>query len=204
MLAVGMPSSADSPGTDHWPGSRSVRTAGRPLAFSRMACLLMMLRTCWPVKTAVRLGGRYPAAVSVPAILLLLPPSPAGRGRRGAGLVPGVGELVLAAGAAGGVAPALAALPPELVQGGPLVLGVRSGGHRDLQGRRGHRVEDLPGDVVIERGAGNVLAAVAGPVVHRVEPAGGAVGGAGGRVVGAGRHAVPAAQAAAPQPGPQP
>ena len=33
-----------------------------------MACLLMMLRTCWPVKTAVRLGGRYPAALSVPAI----------------------------------------------------------------------------------------------------------------------------------------
>src|ERR1700758_347283 len=65
-------------------------------------------------------------------------------------------------GAGGGVAAARAALPPELVQGGPLVLGVRSGGHRDLQGRRGHRVEDLPGDVVIERGAGNGLAAVAG------------------------------------------
>ena len=77
MLAVGMPSSADSPGTDHSPGSRSVRTAGLPLAFSRTACLLMMLRTCWPVKTAVRLGGRYPAALSVPAICLLLRPSPA-------------------------------------------------------------------------------------------------------------------------------
>ena len=114
-----------------------------------------------------------------------------------------VGELVLAVGPVCGVAGAFDTLPPVLVQGGALVLGLRGGGHRDLQGRGSNRVEDPGGDVGVERGAGDVLAGAAGPVVRRVERARVPVGGAGGRVVVADRHAVPAAQAAAQQPGQQ-
>ncbi len=69
------------------------------------------------------------------------------------------GELVLAAGPVGGVAGALEPLPPQLVQHGPLVLGLGGGGHGDLQRGRRHRVQDLAGDLVVERGAGDVLAA---------------------------------------------
>jgi len=48
MLAWALPSSCGQSGTAHSPGSRSVRTAGLPLAFSRMACLLIMLRDLLP------------------------------------------------------------------------------------------------------------------------------------------------------------
>src|SRR6516165_3846420 len=68
MLAVGMPSSADRPGTDHWPGGRLVSTAGRPFRWPRMLRWLIRVRTCWPVNRLVRLGGRNPSELRAPAI----------------------------------------------------------------------------------------------------------------------------------------
>ncbi|MGO9077667.1 MAG: transposase [Streptosporangiaceae bacterium] len=82
-----------------------------------------------------------------------------------------LGELVLAAGPAGGVAGALDPLAPQLVQHGPLGLGLGGGGHGDLQRGRRHRRQDLAGDVVVEGRAGDVLAAPAGPVVDLEERA---------------------------------
>ena len=58
-----------------------------------------------------------------------------------------LGELVLAAAPVGGVAGALEALAPQLVQHGPLVLGLRGGGHGNLQRGRRHRVKNLARDV---------------------------------------------------------
>ena len=97
----------------------------------------MMLRTCWPVKTAVRLGGRYPAALSAPAICLLLRPSPASRvtalqeGRV-------VGELVQAADRADGS-------PAGPVPAGPgdvhvHDLAVALDGHGDVVGKNAEQL----------------------------------------------------------------
>ncbi len=115
------------------------------------------------------------------------------------------GELVLAARPAGGVAGALEPLAPQLVEHGPLVLGLGGGGHGDLQRGRRHRVQDLAGDPVIERSAGDVLAPAASPVVDLVESARVAVRGPCGTraVVILDRHAVAAAATAAQQPGQQ-
>ena len=92
----------------------------------------------------------------------------------------GLGELILAAGPVSGVAGALQPLPPQLVQRRALVLGLRGRGHRDLQRGRRHRRQHLAGHVGVERRAGDVLAAAAGPVVDLVERAHVAVRGAGG------------------------
>ena len=83
--------------------------------------------------------------------------------------------------------------------------GPGGGGHGDLHRGRRHRLEDLAGDVTVERGAGDVLAGPAGPVVDLVEGAHVAVHGLrGGRaVVVPHYHAAPAAAAAAQQPGQQ-
>ena len=81
------------------------------------------------------------------------------------------GELVLAAGAVRGIAGALEPLAPQLAEHGPLVLGLRGGGHGDLQRGGRHRLQHLAGDIGVEGGAGDVLAAAAGPVVDLVEGA---------------------------------
>src|ERR1035441_6207649 len=113
MLAVGMPSSADRPGTDHSPGARLVSAAGRPLARARMPRWLIRVRT-WPsLNLLVRLGGRNPSALRTSAICRLLRPAAASSGARAgrAGEEGGeVGELVQAAdgadGSPGGLMPA--------------------------------------------------------------------------------------------------
>src|SRR5258708_2012151 len=209
MLAVGMPSSAARPGTDHSPGPRPVSTAGRPFCWPRMPRWLIRVRTCWSLNRLVPFGGRDPPALRTSATWPLWRPAaarsctpartagesaatPPGR-RRGGGGGPRAGGL----GGAGGP------LAPALVEHGPLGLGLGGGGHGDLQRGRRHRVQDLAGDPVIERSAGDVLAPAASPVVDLVESARVAVRGPCGTrpVVILDRHAV-APPATPPQPPP--
>jgi hypothetical protein len=113
-----------------------------------------------PDRVAFGVGQDGGLLLGEPLVLALQTPGlgerflPAGLELPGDEPVLRVGELVLAPGPVRGVAGPLDALPPQLVQGGALVLGLRGGGHRHFECRGGDRVQELPGDVGVEGRAG--------------------------------------------------